>query len=249
MNNGIEPSSDLTEVKSYEITEDLNIKSSVKFKNFEDETLWIRHTQKNGETHSSFIQISTDGSIYKIPHPLINKNLLTENEIPQPAQSPQRVRNAIKTNITTRNWKIVDRVAFTLLSIAFILSMLGIIQFKTVLSGSMRPHINVGDVIVGISTKWVEPHVGDVATYHVSDLRGHKVTYWVHRIIGGNGTTGFIFKGDANPLPDLGRPKLADVQNVVLFHIPRMGKILNPVSALFFIAGISMFVIVLRKVK
>jgi signal peptidase I len=159
------------------------------------------------------------------------------------------VQNLLKSKSTSRKWKIVDRVAFTLLSITVILSMLGIIQFKTVLSGSMRPHINVGDVIVAISTKWVEPHVGDVATYHVTDLRGHKVTYWVHRIIGGNGTTGFIFKGDANPLPDLGRPQLGDVQNVVLFHIPRMGKILNPVSAIFFIGGISMFVFVLRREK
>jgi signal peptidase I len=248
MDNGVEPHSDLTKVKSYEITEDLKIKSSVKFKNFDDQTLWIKHTQKNGETYSSFIQMNSDGKVFKIPQPLVNKDLLNQESTPT-SEDKYLTGKSSTSKPRAGYWKVIDRVAFTLMSVTVILSLLGIIQFKTVLSGSMRPHINVGDVIVAISTKWVEPHVGDVATYHVSDLRGHKVTYWVHRIIGGNASSGFIFKGDANPLPDLGRTQLADVENVVLFHIPKMGKILNPVSALFFIGGISLFVIVLRKEK
>jgi hypothetical protein len=51
-----------------------------------------------------------------------------------------------------------------------------------------------------------------------------------HRIIGGDAQTGFIVKGDANPSPDVQHPLIPDIEGVVVFVIPFLGKILAPKS-------------------
>jgi len=56
------------------------------------------------------------------------------------------------------------------------------------------------------------PHKGDVVAYQGRRFDGSKVGVFSHRIIGGNQASGFIVKGDANPSPDVQRPKLPTSQ-------------------------------------
>jgi hypothetical protein len=64
--------------------------------------------------------------------------------------------------------------------------------------------------------------------YTARRFSGENVGTFTHRIIGGDPINGFVMKGDANPSPDVQKPKLEDVSGVVIFVLPYVGKILTP---------------------
>ena len=107
------------------------------------------------------------------------------------------------------------------------LSTTGIVKARVVLTGSMAPTINPGDVVLLGQPSRLVPKVGDVAAYTGRRFSGEPVGLFTHRIIGGNATDGFIMKGDGNAAPDVQRPKLNDISGVVFFVIPYLGKFLS----------------------
>lgn len=84
---------------------------------------------------------------------------------------------------------------------------------------SMTPTLHNGDLAV--VERHEAYHVGDVIAYRIPDGElgaGSKV---IHRIVGGNGVTGFTTKGDHNTYPDyFWHPKTADIVGRVWFHVP-----------------------------
>jgi len=108
------------------------------------------------------------------------------------------------------------------------LSFLGVVKARIVLTGSMSPTINPGDIIITTSPKNVQPHIGSIVAYTAKRFDGTPVGVFSHRIIGGDANSGFIVKGDSNPLPDVQRPKTQDISGVVVYVIPWVGKIASP---------------------
>jgi len=108
------------------------------------------------------------------------------------------------------------------------LSLTGNVQARVVLTGSMSPTINPGDIVLLADPSRVKPEIGEIATYVGRRFSGEEVGLFTHRIIGGNANEGFIMKGDANLSPDVQRPKTEDIAGVVFFVIPFIGKILAP---------------------
>jgi signal peptidase len=111
-------------------------------------------------------------------------------------------------------------------------SFTGNVKARIVLTGSMAPAINVGDVIVTVPITQKTPQIDDVIAYQAKRFNGENVAVFSHRIIGGDIENGFIVKGDANKSPDPQKPKAADILGVVLFTIPFVGNLLTP-KALF----------------
>ena len=111
-------------------------------------------------------------------------------------------------------------------------SFTGNVKARIVLTGSMSPAINVGDVIVTVPITQKAPQIDDVIAYQAKRFNGENVAVFSHRIIGGDIENGFIVKGDANKSPDPQKPKAADILGVVLFTIPFVGNFLTP-KALF----------------
>ena len=111
-------------------------------------------------------------------------------------------------------------------------SFTGNVKARIVLTGSMAPAINVGDVIVTVPITQKAPQIDDVIAYQAKRFNGENVAVFSHRIIGGDIENGFIVKGDANKSPDPQKPKAADILGVVLFTIPFVGNLLTP-KALF----------------
>jgi signal peptidase I len=111
-------------------------------------------------------------------------------------------------------------------------SFTGNVKARIVLTGSMSPAINVGDVIVTVPITQKAPQIDDVIAYQAKRFNGENVAVFSHRIIGGDIENGFIVKGDANKSPDPQKPKAADILGVVLFTIPFVGNLLTP-KALF----------------
>jgi signal peptidase len=111
---------------------------------------------------------------------------------------------------------------------------------------SMLPHLHTGDlVLVEHRSSY---HVGEVIAYRVPKHEigaGHVV---IHRIIGGNGTTGWTMKGDNRTAPDLWYPTDHDVIGekelripdawfaLRVFHMPVLLALFAAFGAFFWIA-------------
>lgn len=137
-----------------------------------------------------------------------------------------------QVNSFTKISKSLKR-AFTLILILFALtsSLLvtsHVIQAKIVLTESMQPAINPGDLLVSISPSITTPQIGDVVIYTGKKFDGTVVASFAHRVIGGDERSGFIVKGDANDQADVQRPVLSEIEGVVLVDIPKVGLFLNP---------------------
>ena len=123
--------------------------------------------------------------------------------------------------------------AFAILLMVFAgLSFTGNVKARIVLTGSMAPAINVGDVILTLPIAKKAPQIDDVIAYQAKRFNGENVAVFSHRIIDGDIENGFIVKGDANKSPDPQKPKAEDILGVVFFVIPFIGNLLTP-KALF----------------
>lgn len=119
--------------------------------------------------------------------------------------------------------------------IAFsVFSFTGAVKARIVLTGSMQPAINPGDIIITTPPSNKAPVEGDVIAYTARRFNGGEVGIFSHRIIGGSAETGFLVKGDANKAPDVQKPMLNDINGVVIAIIPFIGNFLTR-KALFLI--------------
>jgi signal peptidase len=131
-----------------------------------------------------------------------------------------------------------------------VLSSTGYVKARVVLTGSMQPTINPGDIVITAPITRVEPKLDDVAAYQARRFDGAPVGVFTHRIIDGNAQAGWILKGDNNPSPDVQKPKNNDILGVVIFVIPWLGNLLSK-QVLFtvipLIAGMWFLLDTLRK--
>jgi len=130
-----------------------------------------------------------------------------------------------------------------------VLSFSGVMKARIVLTGSMEPAISVGDIILTTPTSRLTPKQGDVVAYTAKRFDGSPVGVFSHRIIGGDAQTGFIVKGDANPNPDVQRPLIPDIEGIVVFVIPLLGKILAPRTLFILVPLIFGFWLIMDALK
>lgn len=101
-------------------------------------------------------------------------------------------------------------------------SLGGSASYVMIRGTSMLPHYRTGDLIL----------LRQAPSYSVGEVIGYKVPkdeigagqVLVHRIVGGNGETGYILKGDNNKSPDPWRPKNADVVGQQFLVFPQLGE-------------------------
>jgi len=90
---------------------------------------------------------------------------------------------------------------------------------------SMLPRLHTGDLV--LVERQSSYHAGEVVAYHVPKGQvgaGHVV---IHRIIGGNGKTGWTMKGDNRTAPDLWYPTNHDVIGSKALRIPHAWFVLR----------------------
>jgi len=129
------------------------------------------------------------------------------------------------------------------------LSFSGAVKARIVLTGSMAPAINTGDVILTTPVNRKEPKIGDVIAYQAKRFNGQSVAVFSHRIIGGDINSGFIVKGDSNKSPDTQRPKRGDILGVVIFVIPFIGNLLTPKALFLLVPCLFGFWLILDAMK
>jgi signal peptidase I len=216
------------------LRQDLDIDLWFKGKVDSVQSVLIRSTTPDGQVRSAFMHI--DGSVQQIP--LFNNEdpLVLDVEKKAKAReftwSPEKSQKQISK-------KFIAKAAIGIAGVIFLLSSLtGLVQMRVILTGSMQPAINPGDLVIAASTKFVEPQVGKVVLYSARDLDGKPVTVWAHRIISGNSKAGFTIKGDANNQADIGLVPVKDIQSVVLTRVPNAGYLFNIYSILLISAGV-----------
>lgn len=87
---------------------------------------------------------------------------------------------------------------------------------------SMNPVYYQGDLVFVLKAD--SYHVGEIVAYHGA-VAGQKV---LHRIIGGDDSTGFVFKGDNNDSIDPLRPTGDQLIGHAVLHVPKGGFWLKP---------------------
>lgn len=153
---------------------------------------------------------------------------------------PAAVRKQyLRTLLIGASWFVV-----TLLFSFVVVTATGIISAKVVLTESMKPVINPGDIVLVAPLRDKIPQVGDIVTYTGKRVDGTPVAQFTHRIVGGNTDEGFIMKGDNNKDADVQQPKLDDIEGIVIFIIPLIGKLLSTKNLInLAIAGFGIWLI------
>lgn len=176
-----------------------------------------------------------------------NKGLMvvdSKNYVLAPTERIKTNKNPIR-NALTLGYKVTGWVLVAFLVSFSVLNLAGVVKSQIVLTGSMSPAINPGDMVISVSPLRVSPEIGDVVVYAGKRLDGSKVASYAHRIIGGDVKNGFIVKGDNNPDADTQRPVISEIEGVVLFSVPFVGKILSPqIFVLILLCAFGLWLIV-----
>jgi len=147
-------------------------------------------------------------------------NMATTKTDLKKAGIPIEKRSAIKgrkTKNSTKGW-----IAVSILCVLIVWTSTGLLGFypTVILSGSMRPTMDVGDIAIVTSVDPSKIHVGDIIQYFYE----HEMH--LHRVIDirqEGSTRLFVTKGDDNPSPD---PELvipAQIRGKLIFNIPKLG--------------------------
>ena len=156
-----------------------------------------------------------------------------------------------KEFIRKKTFRYLNNIFFFVIGMMIVLlvtaKVLGLGEVKVVMTGSMQPAINPGDIVVTINDNFKTPKLNDVVIYQAKRFNGEIVAPFAHRIIGGNPNNGWIVKGDANEQPDVQRPKSAEIIGVVLFVIPQIGNLLT-FRSLIFLATIFISIYLTREI-
>jgi len=118
--------------------------------------------------------------------------------------------------------RVMVSVAFTLavLAAAFYLwptALGGCATFTVVTGESMEPTYSTGDVVF---SRCGTPELGDVAVYASDETGGARI---IHRVIGGDGDSGWQLQGDNNSWVDPFEPTQDEVVGIAKLHIPKLG--------------------------
>lgn len=124
---------------------------------------------------------------------------------------------------------IASLLFLTLLVIALLLvgipRLLGA-HTMTVVSGSMKPALGIGDVVVVKPTDAESLQFGDIITFQLASGRPEVAT---HRIVGigedANGKRSFVTKGDANNVADQDLVTAEQVRGKVMYDLPKIGLV------------------------
>lgn len=222
--------------------EELEIDLWVKTICDEEKSMLIRKTTPAGHTSSTLLHIC-DRQIKVIPN---FSNFAGDSLIATEVSTTTELQESPK-----RRWflPVVEVTSLVLAVFFLVFSVTGVFQTRVILTGSMQPTLDPGDVVFAVAPKINTPAVGKTVIYTARDITGVPVTQWAHRIISGDASNGWTIKGDANPAADVNIVPSSDISSVVLFSIPFVGKLLNPTSLILISIGALFFIFLLSRFK
>jgi signal peptidase len=104
-------------------------------------------------------------------------------------------------------------------------SLGGDASYAIVSGTSMNPVYHTGDVVV--VHKHASYKVHDIVAYRVPKPSPQAGLEVIHRLVGGNGKTGWIVQGDNRTAPDQWHPKNSDIVGSAWVHLPSAGVVVR----------------------
>jgi signal peptidase len=112
---------------------------------------------------------------------------------------------------------------------------------------SMDPTFSNGDLAV--VRRQASYRVGDAVAYQIPAGEFGAGAIVIHRLIGGDGETGYVTQGDNKPLKDEWRPRTEDIVGLVRYDIPGAGakvaQLTQPVYLGGLIAGLTVLMMLI----
>lgn len=155
--------------------------------------------------------------------------------------------------------RLVSALKYTLLSIYAVCGVLIIVfllpqtgwKALSVLTGSMRPAIPQGSLVIIHTVLPAELHPGDVVTYRSLGNVHQTITHRIVTVRVKAGTTYLVTKGDANSGPD---PEIVAGRVVgrVTYHVPVLGSLLqlaNHPLGVFLLVGLPGLFIIIDEIR
>ena len=241
--------SDLREVATLEtspekvyVGQELNLDLWVQSKASDEKSMLIRKTTPAGDTSSVLLHI-TNQVIKVIPTfgSSAGQSLSNNKPVAEILNAPSSRKR--------RLLPVIEYVSLILGVVFLIFSATGVFQTRVILTGSMKPTLDPGDVVFAVAPTILKPEVGKTVIYTARDLSGNPVTQWAHRIISGTDEDGWTIKGDANPAADVNTVPTTDISSVVLLSIPFVGKFFNPLTLILFGLGLVLLIFVISRIK
>jgi signal peptidase len=97
-------------------------------------------------------------------------------------------------------------------------------QPTTIISGSMSPNLEIGDIVLVSDVDVNEIEVGDIIQFQIGNMSIPTI-HRVHEILEEGDNLEFITKGDANNNPDIFPVSPGQITGQVVFKIPKIGWI------------------------
>lgn len=122
-------------------------------------------------------------------------------------------------------WFVIS-VVVAMLAICVLIPRIGGATPYTILTGSMRPTLPPGTLVVSKPTSVDDINIGDVITFQIES---GKPTVATHRVIGRiadrEGNPEFLTKGDANNSPDAEPVSAVQIKGKTWYEVPHLGRV------------------------
>ncbi|HWC33456.1 MAG TPA: signal peptidase I [Mycobacteriales bacterium] len=115
-------------------------------------------------------------------------------------------------------------------------SLGGHVAYVRVDGTSMYPTLHNGDLAV--VRKQSAYRIGDIVAYRIPHGEFGAGAIVIHRLIAGDGTSGYVTKGDNRTIKDDWHPRTADVVGLVRYDVPGAGNIVADLSNPMWLGGI-----------
>lgn len=109
-----------------------------------------------------------------------------------------------------------------------------------IITDSMKPNLNIGDIILIQKTENDQIDTGDIVTYKVSE-NSERIT---HRIVEKSSDI-YVTKGDNNKLEDKNIVRFENIEGKYIYKIPFIGKIFLKAENLLYVFFISIIILTL----
>ena len=141
----------------------------------------------------------------------------------------------MREGLRAARWLLLA-VTLGLLAMFWPQSLGGKVSYVRVDGHSMDPTFHMNDLAV--VRRQSSYQIGDAVAYRIPKGEFGAGAMVIHRLIGGNGTTGYITKGDNKNLPDEWHPKTGDIVGRVRYDIPGFGTKLAALTRPVYLGGL-----------
>jgi signal peptidase len=143
--------------------------------------------------------------------------------------------NAMRQGLRASGWLLVLGL-LGLLFLAWPQSLGGRVAYVRVDGRSMNPTLKMGDLAV--VRRQPSYAVGDAVAYRIPAGEFGAGAIVIHRLVGGDGTRGFITKGDNRNIRDEWHPRTADIVGRVQYDLPGLGAQVAQLTRPVYLGGL-----------